>query len=113
MLIDKKEFWEKVKEISEEEVSEYSKTNLSIAKSEKAIEKLLKADKLDVDELLYEIGYLSRERCSVSYVQGLQDGTKILHTLLSGEAVNHMQRVEGIKADNQAEIDWRKTSGTL
>ena len=112
MLTDKKEFWNTIRETASQRLQEMSETNLSIVKSERTIEKLLKADKIDTDELENEFNYLSHERCTTSYLLGFQDGAKMLNLMLSGEVVNQMMMVDCVKADPN-DINWRKMTGAL
>lgn len=109
MLLDKKVFWEALRTMASDELHEQIQTNASITKTEKAIEELMKANNLHERELDDEYRYLIQEYSSLAYIQGLQAGAKMFHLLLSGEAVNHMQRVEGTKVDDT--FDYRKAVG--
>ena len=108
MLPDKRAFWDSLTAISSDELSKPGESNPAIAKTEKEIGKLLESGEIDKVALEEEYRYLIHIYESLAYIQGLQDGVKMLHLLLSGEAVNHMQRLGGDKADSPEDVKWRK-----
>jgi len=112
MLLDKKSFWYANREICMDEKHALAQSNTSIVKSEKVIEKLLENCKSYRDELEEEYLCLINDYSTLAYTQGLQDGAKMTNLLLSGEAINHMQRVQGEKFDKN-NINWQLANGGL
>lgn len=72
--------------------------NRNVAKINANIEKLLNAKTMDRDDLESEYISLIASHREMAYIQGLQDGAKLLHTLLSGNAVLRVMDTLGCKA---------------
>ena len=98
-LIDNKAFWHSITGITWEDLCKEARNNAEIIESEGIIEKLFEqlrlVDKANAGELEDEYNSLIATYGHLSYIQGLQDGTKTLHLMLSGGAVGHMMKVEG------------------
>lgn len=92
-MIDNKHFWNALTNSSSKEIDKIARNNIFIKEAEKRINMLIKAEQIDVTQLLEECAGVIVEYSSISYVQGVQDGTRLSHLLLTGNAPEHMLKM--------------------
>lgn len=107
-MVDNREFWTAITGSMMIEHEKISKLNIALAKAEATIEKMLQDRKINADHLHEEYNYIISEHVTMAYTQGLQEGAKLIHTLLSGQATDTMLMAYGSKANSLAEISGIK-----
>lgn len=93
-----------------DEIDDALDLNKDAARINANIEKLLSSKTLNRDELESEYIALIVANRETAYIQGFQDGAKLLHTLLSGNAVSRAMETYGNLAINKFEISMVQPS---
>lgn len=88
-----------------EDLDSSFKLNKDIVESDTKIDIMINNDKFTKQDLADEYETLLTSTKEMAYLEGIQDGVNLLHTLLSGNTLIKVTEMLGYKASDKEEIE--------